>query len=153
MIILSNVRSAESRGVIYNINSVAPCCDQKVQPTACFGAPSHHPSAAGRGCIRPAINAGSRQPVFCARLPDTTQQERHYGFGGESASVAAAALAPLTHTHTPHTHYSSRWGDADGGGPGPRVRARARGGGPARGADGPLEPTERGEQREMLRQQ
>lgn len=68
------------------------------------------------------------------------RRERFSGCGGISSARA----------HTP-THYSSRWGDADGGGPGPRVRAR--GGGPARGADGPLEPTEGGEQREMLRQQ
>lgn len=97
MIILSNVRSAESRGVIYNINSVAPCCDQKVQPTACLG-----PLPSSICCWERLHQAchQRRQPAacFCARLPDTTQQERHYGFGGESASVAAAALAPLAHT-------------------------------------------------------
>lgn len=74
------------------------------------------------------------------RLPASTQREPRYGLGGESASVAAAALALVPHTPT---HYSSRWGDADRAGRG--LRVRARGGGPAHGADGPLEPTGGGE--------
>lgn len=29
MILVANVWSTESRGVIYNINSITPCCDRK----------------------------------------------------------------------------------------------------------------------------
>lgn len=114
MIILSNVQSAESRGVIYNINSVAPCCDQKVQPTAGLG-----PLPSSICCWERLHQAchQRRQPAacFCTRLADTAgatlwvrRRERFSSCGGISSA----------RTHT-LTHYSSRWGDADGGAPRP----------------------------------
>lgn len=109
MILIPNVWSTESKGVIYNINSAAPCCDLNCSQMLSFETPqglcpsSCDPSAAGRLYSRPAIKLTGTS-LFCMCLFDTTQQEWYYGL--------VAALALITHTAT---HYISPWGDADRG--------------------------------------
>lgn len=100
MIVVVNGWSRGNRAVIYNINSITPCCDRKCNRML-FVPPSHRPSAAGRCCL-PSWRAVA---CFRVRLADTTQR------GGaalwarrreRSSSCGGITLPP----HIP-THYSS----------------------------------------------
>lgn len=103
MIFVANVWSTESRGVIYNINSVAPCCDQKCNRLRFVPPPIIHLLLGDAASGLPSKLAGGSLFLRAAARHNTAgatlwarRRERFSGCGGISSGSAHPDSLRLT---------------------------------------------------------
>lgn len=111
---VNHMWSTESKGVIYNINSSAPCCELNCSLMLSLETPRglrpsfSDPSAAGETLQQACHHAHWHQSVLRVAVWHNTAGVALCP-GGKSGSIAVAALALITHTHTNSLQLTVGW--------------------------------------------